>query len=169
MNVNFSKTVISATQFVDCCKKLDIQGNLSDSDLKAIYSCADKYGYDIVLAENYQDRVEHLSIYELFSKYLDWGCLKDIGMEMGVSQDSVDATLNDDDDREKDEIINIVIRSPCFQKFLLSFNSQEEDFSIEEAIEICKVDIDDFVKRHSENFPLDLDYTQVSFGIHSER
>lgn len=64
---------------------------------------------------------------------------------------------------------NIVIRSPYFQKFLLSFNSQEEDFSIEEAIEICKVDIDDFVKRHPENFPLDLDYTQVSFGIHSER
>ena len=57
MNVNFSKTVISATQFVDCCKKLDIQRNLSDSDLKAIYSCADKYGYDIVLAENYQDCV----------------------------------------------------------------------------------------------------------------
>ena len=84
-------------------------GNLSDSDLKAIYSCADKYGYDIVLAENYQDCVEHLSIYELFSKYLDWGCLKDIGMEMGVSQDSIDATLNDDDDREKDEIINLVI------------------------------------------------------------
>lgn len=71
------------------------------------------------------------------------------------------ATVNDEG--------NIVIRSPCFQKFLLSFNSQEEDFSIEEAIEICKVDIDDFVKRHSENFPLDLDYTQVSFGIHSER
>ena len=71
------------------------------------------------------------------------------------------ATVNDEG--------NIVIRSPYFQKFLLSFNSQEEDFSIEEAIEICKVDIDDFVKRHSENFPLDLDYTQVSFGIHSER
>lgn len=71
------------------------------------------------------------------------------------------ATVNDEG--------NIVIRSPYFQKFLLSFNSQEEDFSIEEAIEICKVDIDDFVKRHPENFPLDLDYTQVSFGIHSER
>ena len=28
---------------------------------------------------------------------------------MGVSQDSIDATLNDDDDREKDEIINLVI------------------------------------------------------------
>ena len=71
------------------------------------------------------------------------------------------ATVNDEG--------NIVIRSPYFQKFLLSFNSQEEDFSIEEAIEICKVDIDDFVKRHPENFPLDLDYTQVSFGIHSEK
>lgn len=68
-----------------------------------------------------------------------------------------------------DLLDNIVIRSPYFQKFLLSFNSQEEDFSIEEAIEICKVDIDDFVKRHPENFPLDLDYTQVSFGIHSEK
>lgn len=67
------------------------------------------------------------------------------------------ATVNDEG--------NIVIRSPYFQKFLLSFNSQEEDFSIEEAIEICKVDIDDFVKHHPENFPLDLDYTQVSFGV----
>lgn len=65
------------------------------------------------------------------------------------------ATVNDEG--------NIVIRSPYFQKFLLSFNSQEEDFSIEEAIEICKVDIDDFVKRHPENFPLDIDYVQVSF------
>lgn len=64
---------------------------------------------------------------------------------------------------------NVVIRSPYFQKFLLSFDNQEEDFSIEEAIEMCKVDIEDFIKRHPENFPLDLDYTQVSFGIYKER
>lgn len=60
---------------------------------------------------------------------------------------------------------NVAIKTPCFVKFLLSFNNQEEDFSIEEAIEICKVDIDDFVKRHPENFPLDLDYVEVSFGV----
>lgn len=64
---------------------------------------------------------------------------------------------------------NIVIRSPYFQKFLLSFDNQDEDFSTDEAIKMCMVDIDDFVKRHPENFPLDLDYTEVSFGIHSER
>lgn len=71
------------------------------------------------------------------------------------------ATVNDEG--------NIVIRSPYFQKFLLSFDNQDEDFSIDEAIKMCMVDIDDFVKRHPENFPLDLDYTEVSFGIHSER
>lgn len=60
---------------------------------------------------------------------------------------------------------NIVIKSPYFQKFLLSFEDQEEDFSIDDVIEMCKVDIADFVKHHPENFPLDLDYTEVSFGI----
>lgn len=107
MNVNFSKTVTSATQFIDFCKKLDIQGNLSDSDLKAIYSCADKYKYAVVLFEDYQYHVEHLGVYELFYKYFDWGSLKDLGMEIGISQDSLDATLNDDDN--KDKIINLVI------------------------------------------------------------
>lgn len=103
MNVNFFKSVTSATQFIDFCKKLDIQGNLSDSDLKAIYSCADKYKYAVVLSEDYQYHVEHLGVYELFY----WGSLKDLGMEIGISQDSLDATLNDDDN--KDKIINLVI------------------------------------------------------------
>lgn len=66
------------------------------------------------------------------------------------------ATVNDEG--------NIVIRSPYFQKFLLSFDNQEEDFSIDNVIEMCKVDITDFVKRHPENFPLDLYYTEVSFS-----
>ena len=101
MNVNFSKTVTSATQFIDFCKKLDIQGNLSDSDLKAIYSCADKYKYAVVLFEDYQYHVEHLGVYELFYKYFDWGSLKDLGMEIGISQDSLDATLNDDENKDK--------------------------------------------------------------------
>lgn len=110
MNVNFSKTVTSAAQFADFCKELDIQGNLSDSDLKAIYSCADKYKYAIVLFENYQYHVEHIGVYELFYKYFDWGSLKDLVMEIGISQDSLDATLNDDDDDDsKDKIINLVI------------------------------------------------------------
>lgn len=61
---------------------------------------------------------------------------------------------------------NVVIESPCFAKFLLSFDSQEEDFSTDNVIEMCKADIMDFVKRHPENFPLDLDYTEVSFVIH---
>lgn len=105
------------------------------------------------------DLLDNIATTELLNgryEYCDggWGICK--GEAMFVL-----ATVNDEG--------NIVIRSPYFQKFLLSFNSQEEDFSIEEAIEMCKVDIDDFVKRHPENFPLDLDYTQVSFGIYSER
>ena len=111
MNVNFFKSVTSATQFIDFCKKLDIQGNLSDSDLKAIYSCADKYKYAVVLSEDYQYHVEHLGVYELFYKYFDWGSLKDLGMEIGISQDSLDATLNDDDN--KDKIINLESREVC--------------------------------------------------------
>ena len=59
---------------------------------------------------------------------------------------------------------NVAIKSPCFVEFLLSFNNQEEDFSIDNVIEMCKVDITDFVKRHPENFPLDLYYTEVSFS-----
>lgn len=59
---------------------------------------------------------------------------------------------------------NIAIKTACFVEFLLSFDNQEEDFSIDNVIEMCKVDITDFVKRHPENFPLDLYYTEVSFG-----
>ncbi len=59
---------------------------------------------------------------------------------------------------------NVAIKSPCFVEFLLSFDNQEEDFSIDDVIEMCKVDIKDFVKRHPENFPLDLYYTEVSFS-----
>lgn len=46
----------------------------------------------------------------------------------------------------------------------IAINNQEEDFSIDNVIEMCKVDITDFVKRHPENFPLDLYYTEVSFS-----
>ena len=59
---------------------------------------------------------------------------------------------------------NVAIKTPCFVEFLLSFDNQEEDFSIDDVIEMCKVDITDFVKRHPENFPLDLYYTEVSFS-----
>lgn len=61
---------------------------------------------------------------------------------------------------------NVAIKSPCFAEFLLSFDNQEEDFSTDNVIEMCKVDIMDFVKRHLENFPPDLYYTEVSFSIH---
>lgn len=61
---------------------------------------------------------------------------------------------------------NVAIKSPYFVEFLLSFDNQEEDFSIDDVIEMCKVNIADFVKRHPENFPLDLDYTEISFGVH---
>lgn len=64
---------------------------------------------------------------------------------------------------------NIAIKTACFVEFLLSFDNQEEDFSIDNVIEMCKVDITDFVKRHQENFPLDLDFAEVYFCIHKER
>lgn len=68
------------------------------------------------------------------------------------------ATVNDEG--------NVAIKTPCFVEFLLSFDNQEEDFSTDNIIEMYKVDIMDFVKHHPENFPLDLYYTEVSFGIH---
>ena len=68
------------------------------------------------------------------------------------------ATVNDEG--------NVAIKSPCFVEFLLSFDNQEEDFSTDNVIEMCKADIMDFVKHHPENFPLDLYYTEVSFSIH---
>ena len=61
---------------------------------------------------------------------------------------------------------NVAIKSPSFATFYLSFDNQDEIFSIDDIIEILKAGIDCFVKRHPENFPLDLDYTEVSFGIH---
>lgn len=67
------------------------------------------------------------------------------------------ATVNDEG--------NVAIKSPCFVKFFLSFDSQDEDFSIDDVLEMCKVDIRPFVKAHWENFPLDNDYVKVSFGI----
>ena len=71
------------------------------------------------------------------------------------------ATVNDEG--------NVSIKTPCFVEFLLSFDNQEEDFSTDNVIEMCKVDIMDFVKRHPENFPLDLDFAEVYFCIHKER
>ena len=44
---------------------------------------------------------------------------------------------------------NIAIKTACFVEFLLSFDNQEEDFSIDNVIEMCKVDITDFVIRQS--------------------
>lgn len=58
---------------------------------------------------------------------------------------------------------NIAVKTPCFVEFLLSFDDQGEDFSIDDVIEMYEADIRDFVKRHPENFPLDIDYVQVSF------
>lgn len=49
---------------------------------------------------------------------------------------------------------NIAIKTACFVEFLLSFDNQEEDFSIDNVIEMCKVDITDFVKRHPENLQI---------------
>jgi len=47
-----------------------------------------------------------------------------------------------------------ILSQPYFQKFLLSFDNQDEDFSTDEAIKMCMVDIDDFVKRHPENLQI---------------
>ncbi len=76
MSINVFKTITSATKFVDFCKKLDIQGNLYDSDLETLYSYAEKTGYDLVLVDNYSRYTHRFYLSDLLFTFFDYDTLK---------------------------------------------------------------------------------------------
>lgn len=96
MSVNVFKTITSATKFVDFCKKLDIQGNLLDSDLETLYSYADGVGYDLVLVDNFAPYVKRFSLNYLLFTFLDSDGLGDLSYEIGIPEDSIEE-LNDEE------------------------------------------------------------------------
>lgn len=96
MSINVFRTITSATQFVDFCKKLDIQGNLYDSDLETLYSYAEKTGYDLVLVDNFAPYVKHFSLDYLLFTFLDSDGLGDLSYEIGIPEDSIEE-LNDEE------------------------------------------------------------------------
>lgn len=97
MSVNVFKTITSATKFVDFCKKLDIQSNLSDSDLETLYSYAEEFGYDLVLVDSYSRYVHRFYLSELLFTFFDYDDLKDLALEIGVSEDLIDKTKDNDE------------------------------------------------------------------------
>ena len=97
MSVNTFKTFTSATQFVDFCEKLDIQGNLYDSDLETLYSYAEETGYDLVLVDNYSRYVHRFYLSDLLFTFFDYDTLKDLALEIGVSEDLIDKAKDNDE------------------------------------------------------------------------
>lgn len=97
MSVNVFKTITSATQFVDFCKKLDIRGNLYDSDLEALYSYADEVAYDLVLVDNFSRYVRRFYLSDLLFTFFDYDTLKDLALEIGVSEDLIDKAKDSDE------------------------------------------------------------------------
>ena len=102
MSINVFRTITSATQFVDFCKKLDIQGNLYDSDLEALYSYADGVGYDLILVDRFSRYVGRFSLSGLLFFFLDSESLKDIALEIGLSEDLIDEV------KDNDELIDLI-------------------------------------------------------------
>ena len=96
MSINVFRTITSATQFVDFCKKLDIQGNLYDSDLEALYSYADAVGYDLALVDNFSQYVKRFYLSGLLFTFLDSDGLGDLAFEIGLPDDLVE-DANDDE------------------------------------------------------------------------
>lgn len=96
MSINVFRTITSATQFVDFCKKLDIQGNLYDSDLEALYSYAEKTGYDLVLVDNYSRYTHRFYLSDLLFTFFDYDTLKDLALEIGLPDDLIEEA-NDDE------------------------------------------------------------------------
>ena len=96
MSVNTFKTFTSATQFVDFCKKLDIRGGLSDSDLETLYSYADENGYDISLVDSYGHYAKRFNLSFLLFTFFDLDNIKDLALEVHLSEDLVDETDNVD-------------------------------------------------------------------------
>lgn len=120
MSVNVFKTITSATKFVDFCKRLDNQGNLFDSDLEAIYSYADDNGYDVVLVDNYQYYARRFSMAGLFFTFLNADSLKDLAMEVGLSEDVIN---NVDDDDALYDLIESQVKD--------AFNQEDFIFTIQ--------------------------------------
>lgn len=139
MSVNTFKTFTSATQFVDFCKKLDIQSSLSDLDLETLYSYADENGYSIALVDNYSRYAERFSLSFLLFTFFDLDNLKDLALEVHLPEDLVDET--DDVDRLAYLIttqIKDVISLDDFTSILNSFLPGDKN-----AISIYSEDYDD--------------------------
>lgn len=62
---------------------------------------------------------------------------------------------------------NVAIKSPCFVEFLLSFDNQEEDFSTDNVIEMCKADIADCVQAIADDVMTDNIYktTDLTYRV----
>ena len=97
MSINVFRTITSATKFVDFCKRLGNQGNLLDSDLEAIYSYADDNGYDVVLVDNYSRYTHRFYLSDLLFTFFDYDTLKDLALEIGVSEDLIDKAKDSDE------------------------------------------------------------------------
>ena len=109
MSINVFRTITSAIQFVDFCKKLDIRGGLSDSDLETLYSYADKNGYDLVLVDNYSRYTHRFYLSELLFTFLDSDSLGDVAFEIGLPDDLIEEANDDElseaiEKRVKDKI-----------------------------------------------------------------
>lgn len=102
MSINVFRTITSKTQFVDFCKKLDIQGNLYDSDLEALYSYSEETGYDLILVDRFSRYVGRFSLSGLLFSFLDSESLKDIALEIGLSEDLIDEV------KDNDELIDLI-------------------------------------------------------------
>ncbi len=102
MSVNVFKTITSATKFVDFCKNLGIVGSLSDSDLETLYSYADGVGYDLILVDNLSQYVRRFYLSDLLFTFFDYDTLKDLALEIGVSEDLIDKA------KDSDELSNLI-------------------------------------------------------------
>lgn len=96
MGIKVSRTITSATKFADFCKTLDINGNLLNSDLETLYSYADGVGYDLVLVDNFSQYVRRFYLSELLFTFLDSDSLGDVAYEIGLSDDLVEGTSDDE-------------------------------------------------------------------------
>lgn len=102
MGIKVSRTITSATKFADFCKTLDINGNLFDSDLETLYSYADGVGYDLILVDRFSRYVGRFSLSGLLFFFLDSESLKDIALEIGLSEDLIDEV------KDNDELIDLI-------------------------------------------------------------
>ena len=102
MSINVFKTITSATKFVDFCKSLGIVGSLSDSDLETLYSYADGVGYDLILVDNFSRYAGRFSLGGLLFSFFDSESLKDLALEIGLSEDLIDEV------KYNDELIDLI-------------------------------------------------------------